>query len=137
MDTFDGMEYDDHRVENHLGGDETMGQPALRDRINVPAEGDWVTTGQAKKLLGVSSVNTVKRWAAEGKLEAQKVGANNWMRISMDSIRRLLRSGDENVQAFRRLKKSIDDMTDLDFPVTNDDLQDTSDRRLGHLPWEK
>ncbi len=86
-------------------------------------------------MLGVSSVNTVKRWVAERKLDAQKVGANNWMRISVDSIKRLLQSGDENVKGFRRLKKQIDDMSDLDFNVTKEDLQEMSDRRMGKLPW--
>jgi hypothetical protein len=136
IDTFDGMTHDDDTRKSHEGGDNEMGQPALKDRVTVKAENYWVTTGQAKRMLGVSSVNTVKRWVAEGKLEAQKVGPNNWMRISVDSISRLLRSGDENVQAFRRLKQRIDAMSDLDFDLTEEDLQEMSDRRMGKLPWE-
>ncbi|QQK77285.1 hypothetical protein HUG15_18020 [Salicibibacter cibarius] len=31
-------------------------------------QSDWMTTGEAKKILSVSSVNTVKRWVAESKL---------------------------------------------------------------------
>lgn len=137
IDTFDDMAHDDDTRKNDIGGDEIMGQPALKDRGDLKAESSWVTTGKAKQLLGVSSVNTVKRWVAEGKLDAQKVGANNWMRISVQSIKRLLQSGDENVQAFQRLKKQIDDLSDLDFEVTKEDLLQMSDRRMGKLPWEK
>jgi len=58
------------------------------------------------------------------------------MRISSDSIRRLLQSGDKNVQAFRRLKKQFDSMSDLDFELTEEDLSQMSDRNMGKLPWE-
>ena len=137
IDTFDNMAHDGDIEKNQLGGDEDMGQPAIQEQGTLRVQSRWVTTGQAKQLLGVSSVNTVKRWVSEGKLDGQKFGQNNWMRISVDSIQRLLQSGDENVQAFRRLKRRIDDMSDFDFDVTKEDLQEMSDRRMGSLPWEK
>lgn len=137
IDTFDDMAHDDSIRKSTVGGDKEMGQPALKNQVDVQSEERWVTTGRAKQLLGVSSVNTVKRWVAEGKLTAQKVGQNNWMRISLDSIGSLLQSGDKNVQAFRGLKQGIDNMADLDFDVTEEDLQEMSDRRMGKLPWKK
>ncbi|ADG04804.1 hypothetical protein Btus_0024 [Kyrpidia tusciae DSM 2912] len=96
-----------------------------------------MTTGEAKKMLGVSSVNTVKRWVAEGKLEARKFGETGWMRISVESIQRLLRSGDKNVQAFQNLKRRADAMADLDFDLTEEDLDAMSDRQMGQLPWKE
>ena len=138
IDTFDGSVHDDDNASTNSAREDTdMGQSALEDLVYVQSQEQWVTTGQAKKMLGVSSVNTVKRWVAEGKLEAQKIGENNWMRISEESIRELLKSGDENVQAFRRLKNNVDSMAGLDFDVTEEDLQEMSDRRMGKLPWEK
>lgn len=84
----------------------TMGQPAA-DAVDLQVESGWVTTGKAKRIFGVSSVNTAKRWVSKGKLDDQKFDENGWMRISLDSIRRLLQSGDENIKALRRLKQKI------------------------------
>lgn len=137
IDTFDNQAHDNETKENHVGGEKNMGKPALKEQVEWQTEDLWVTTGRAKQMLGVSSVNTVKRWVSEGKLNAQKIGSNNWMRISVESIKQLLRSGDKNVQAFRKLKQRIDEMSDLDFDVTQDDLDEMSDRRTGSLPWEK
>jgi hypothetical protein len=130
IDTFDSKEDNEDKGK---GGDQDMEAVKPLEKVS---QTEWLTTGQAKEILGVSSVNTVKRWVAEGKLEARKIGQNNWMRISSDSIRRLLQSGDKNVQAFRRLKKQFDSMSDLDFELTEEDLSQMSDRNMGKLPWE-
>lgn len=135
IDTFDNNEHDDATQVDGKDGDTMMGQPAMVDRADLRAKGRWVTTGQAKQILGVSSVNTVKRWVAEGKLDAQKFDENGWMRISVDSIGRLLQSGDENVKAFQRLKQKINELSDLDFEITDEDYQEMSDNRADKLPW--
>ncbi|HHY66462.1 MAG TPA: helix-turn-helix domain-containing protein [Alicyclobacillus sp.] len=131
IDTFDGSEYDGDRER-----DKPMRQTAAVEQT-TKLGGNWVTTGEAKKMLGVSSVNTVKRWVAEGKLEARKFGETGWMRISVESIQRLLRSGDKNVQAFQNLKRRADAMADLDFDLTEEDLDAMSDRQMGQLPWKE
>ena len=131
IDTFDNLTNN----EGNRKGDETMGQSAVKWQSGVNQ--NWVTTGEAKKLLGVSSVNTVKRWIAEGKLIGYQAGENNWMRVSVESIYLLLESGDENVQAFRRLKQQLDTLSDLDYELTEEDLNELSDRRTGNLPWER
>lgn len=130
IDTFDN----NGDNKNRKDGENDMEAAELTERMK---QSDWMTTGQAKKMLGVSSVNTVKRWVAEGKLEGQKVGRNNWMRISAESVQRLLKSGDANVRAFQSLKNRFDDMSDSDFEVTKEDLSQMSDRQMSTLPWEK
>lgn len=130
IDTFDNKGDDDEK-----DGEKTMALPATNQQLN--RHSSWVTTGQAKKMLGVSSVNTVKRWAAEGKLVAQKFDQSGWMRISVDSIDRLLQSSDANVKTFQNLKKRVDATSDLDFEVTEEDASLMSDRQMGTLPWEK
>ncbi|HET7580430.1 MAG TPA: helix-turn-helix domain-containing protein [Bacillales bacterium] len=130
IDTFDN----NGDNKNRKDGENDMEAAELTERMK---QSDWMTTGQAKKMLGVSSVNTVKRWVADGKLEGQKVGRNNWMRISAESVQRLLKSGDANVRAFQSLKNRFDDMSDSDFEVTKEDLSQMSDRQMSTLPWEK
>lgn len=130
IDSFDNNSDNEYRED----GEDMEAVTELAEKIQ---QSEWLTTGEAKKALGVSSVNTVKRWVAEGKLTGRKVGRNNWMRISSGSVKRLLESGDQNVSAFRGLKKQFDAMSDIDFDVTKEDLSEVSDRKTGMLPWEK
>ncbi|WP_206922551.1 hypothetical protein [Alicyclobacillus suci] len=46
IDTFDSMDHDDNTRKGYFGGDETMGQPALK--VDLQVECLWVTTGRAK-----------------------------------------------------------------------------------------
>src|SRR5688572_14409644 len=54
------------------------------------AGSDFVTTGEAARLLGVRSINTVKNWVREGMLEGSQVGGR--MKVSRESIERMLTS---------------------------------------------
>ena len=134
IDTFD-KDDDNKNEKDKKEGEEKMALPL--NAVNTRTDDEWVTTGKATKMLGVSSVNTVKRWVKEGKLEAQKFDDAGWMRISVNSIHRLLQSSDENVKAFQRLKGKFNSMSDLDVEVTKDDLSQMSDQSMGTLPWRK
>lgn len=68
---------------------------------------DWITAGEARKILGVGSINTVKRWIREGKLDG-KTGESGVM-VSTESIRRLIQQGDSELAAIRRLKNALND----------------------------
>ncbi len=52
---------------------------------------DWITTGEAARMLGVRSINTVKRLIRDGRLTAIKPGGH--YRIPADEVRRLARGG--------------------------------------------
>src|SRR5438132_188582 len=59
---------------------------AIRDQI----PGELLTTGEAASLLGVRSVNTIKRWVREGLLDGFRRGGR--VLVSKDSILRLTAS---------------------------------------------
>lgn len=57
----------------------------------VPKSRHFYTTAQAGKLLGVTD-DTIRRWAAEGRIEAETTPGGQ-MRISVDEIRRVKAEG--------------------------------------------
>jgi hypothetical protein len=117
--------------------DDTMSVEALeKSRVKTHDIPEWVTTGQAKRILGVGSINTVKRWIAEGKLEARRFGDRGWIRISGESIKRLLEHGDKELAAIRSLVRGLDKTECLGGDLTDDDMDTLSERRFGKLPWD-
>lgn len=60
-------------------------------RYIVPKSRHFYTTSQAGKLLGVTD-DTIRRWAAEGRIEAETTPGGQ-MRISVDEIRRVKAEG--------------------------------------------
>lgn len=60
-------------------------------RYIVPKSRHFYTTAQAGKLLGVTD-DTIRRWAAEGRIEAETTPGGQ-MRISVDEIRRVKAEG--------------------------------------------
>jgi excisionase family DNA binding protein len=64
---------------------------ALRRADKAAAERDLLTTTEAARLLGVRSVNTVKRWASAGRLEGYRIGARVF--VTRPSVERLLHDG--------------------------------------------
>ncbi len=56
----------------------------------VEPPGGVITTGEAARMLGVRSINTVKRWAREGLLEGFRRGGR--IVISWRSVERMLQS---------------------------------------------
>ena len=51
---------------------------------------EWITTGEAARMLGVRSINTVKRLVREGRLRAVRPGAH--YRIDAAAVRNLAKS---------------------------------------------
>lgn len=50
-------------------------------------EGDWITTGEAARLLGVRSINTVKKLIREGRLTAIRPGDH--YRVALSDVEKL------------------------------------------------
>jgi excisionase family DNA binding protein len=75
-----------------------LGTPELAERVRQVADDlrqqeqappmDLITTGEAAELLGVRSINTIKRWARDGLLEGYRRGGR--MMVSRASIQRLV-----------------------------------------------
>lgn len=87
-----------------------------REMAAAGAEGELLTTAQAARLLGVGSVNTVKRWLYEGKLEGTVRGGRHL--IYRHSVERLIRSGDAELEERRRRHELVkrlrqDDQVDI------------------------
>jgi excisionase family DNA binding protein len=51
-------------------------------------EHDLITTGDAAKLLGIRSINTVKRWVRDGTLQGYRRGGR--ILVSRESVQRLI-----------------------------------------------
>ncbi|WP_123042540.1 helix-turn-helix domain-containing protein [Cohnella candidum] len=133
IDTFVDEVY--RRETNNEAGDGDMTLISMRNA----SDAKWVTTGQAAKLLGVSSVNTIKRWVAEGKLQAIKPG--NRVMISYESIKDLLDAGDKELIRKQQLLKALDELDEaFGTELSGDELDSLSMRNYStdnKLPWEK
>ena len=83
----------------------------------APAADRWVSTGDAAKMLSISSINTVKRWLSTHVLVGRKVGGR--YQVSVASIERLLRKGSEELLALQtdhqRFSKLLEE-DDVDLP---------------------
>lgn len=68
---------------------------------------EWITTGEAARMLGARSINTVKRLIRDGRLGAIKPGAH--YRVDAKAVRRLASVGEmENVPRQDRDMQSPD-----------------------------
>jgi len=87
-------------------------------------EASTIGTEQARKLLGVRSVNTVKRWIEIGMLAGQwDERAGRW-RIPLAEVLRL-----------RATQQSLTDVGGED--LSQDELDDLADSRRGTYPWQR
>jgi excisionase family DNA binding protein len=68
--------------------EELRDQAASAEEPVLPRE-RLLTTGEAAELLGIRSVNTIKKWAIDGLLEGRRLG--NRILITRESVDRLLR----------------------------------------------
>jgi excisionase family DNA binding protein len=55
-----------------------------------PPVGELLSTGEAATLLGVRSINTIKRWVGDGLLEGYQVGGR--VKVTRASVEALLKS---------------------------------------------
>jgi len=79
---------------------------ALRDERGVhEPTGGVMTTGQAAQVLGVRSVNTIKRWAREGLLEGFRRGGR--VLVSRRSVEHLI--GSPSVAEQRAFEHRLDE----------------------------
>jgi excisionase family DNA binding protein len=79
---------------------------------------EWITTGEAARMLGVRSVNTVKRLIREGRLPAVRPGAH--YRVDADAVRRLANT--------ESIGKPPPQDVDLHSPATRRWLEHWADR---------
>lgn len=117
------------------------GETALADRVTTarnsvaPRDGsitlELMTTGEAAKLLGIRSVNTIKRWAADGILVGFRRGGR--VLVSRESVERLRDT--EPIAEERDFEERLDaalapfDMGDMPTPETGAAWE-------GRKPWE-
>ncbi len=96
-----------------------------------PSSADLLTTGEAARLLSVRSINTIKRWAREGLLEAYQVGGR--VKVTRQSVQRILESPViERQQAFERdLGAALEP-----FDAGDDPVPPARDAHIGRKPWE-
>ena len=108
--------------------------PARAKHNKRPESRDWITTGMAARRLQVGSINTIKRWAREGKLKHRIVGSR--CQISVESVDRLLAEGDPNVQKMQRIERLLAEIEELGADLTPEEWQRLAADRPGRLPWQ-
>jgi excisionase family DNA binding protein len=96
-----------------------------------PPVGDLLSTGEAATLLGVRSINTIKRWAGDGLLEGYQVGGR--VKVTRASVEALLKSP---ITARQRtyeaeLAAALDPFDGGDEP-----LPSTGRAHEGRKPWD-
>ena len=103
---------------------------ALADLRATDAPTDLLSSSEAAALLGVRSINTVKRWAREGSLEGFQVGGR--VKVSRASVERLLASAMVACEQAheRELAEVLDAFDAGDEPLPPSDLV-----HRGRAPW--
>jgi hypothetical protein len=90
-----------------------------------------VTTGEAARLLGVRSINTIKLWVWQGTLDGVKRGGR-WL-VTSESVRRVKDTPPVSQvrQREKQMKENLEEFTGEDegAPATN--------TWMGRKPWEK
>jgi excisionase family DNA binding protein len=119
---------------------ECQGESALAARIGSEvavlraetAPPKLMTTGEAAEALGIRSVNTIKRWAQDGKLEGFRRGGR--VLVSARSVAALAESsliGRE--QAYEHeLNEAL-----APFDAGNEEIPELGATRSGRKPWER
>lgn len=133
MDSLADLGYD---RKKGIKGDENMTNAHAISPI-APIADDWVTTGEAAKLLKVG-ITTIKRWIKTGRLEGRRLNEEGgWIQVSTASIQSLLAAArDPDVIRMQALEKSLEETKDLGAELTPEDLDDLAMSKLGKLPWQ-
>ena len=136
-----GNEMDDIDEKYDEGYNHTHGEvhkPMSAVRHVVATKPEWITTGEAARLLQVGSINTVKRWAREGKLHYRRPGGEQGrMQIERSSVENLLHSTDSELLAIQRSERALDKLDALGREMTHAEMVELEADRKGKLPWRK
>jgi hypothetical protein len=95
-------------------------------------EPQLMTTGAAAQELGISSVNTIKRWASQGLLEGFRRGGR--VLVSRASVEKMKshKSLSQQVAFERQLDGALDP-----FDVGDEPIPELSMAWVGRKPWEQ
>jgi excisionase family DNA binding protein len=97
-----------------------------------PSPGELITTGEAARLLGIRSVNTIKRWAADGILEGYRRGARILVtRASVDAMQ-----ADSRLERHKARERALDEAL-APFDVGDEPLPRSDVLWEGRKPWEQ
>lgn len=113
-----------------LAREVTAALDELRHQASPP--GDLLTTGEAASLLGIRSLNTIKRWAAEGLLEGYRRGGR--VLVTRASVERLLHSP---TLAEQRAWEQRVDQALAPFDLGAEPHPPTGAAHIGRKPWTK
>lgn len=103
---------------------------SLRGSIVAEPRGGVITTGAAAELLGIASVNTIKRWVRDGLLEGYQRGGR--LMVACISVERMLDA--PPVADERRFERDLDEAL---APFDASDHPVPTTRSSGRKPWEK
>ena len=97
-----------------------------------PSPGELITTGEAARLLGIRSVNTIKRWAADGLLEGYRRGAR--ILVTRASVEAML--NDSRLERYKARQQELDEVLSM-FDAGDEPLPQSDVLWEGRKPWEK
>jgi excisionase family DNA binding protein len=106
---------------------------AITDLNSSPllASANLMTTGEAARILGVRSVNTVKRWAADGILDGFRRGGR--ILVTRASVEALL--NDARLARHKAREKELDEVLAI-FDIGDEPLPPSEALWEGKKPWE-
>lgn len=93
--------------------------------------GGLMTTGEAARRLGVRSVNTVKRWVADGLLDGFHLGGR--ILVASQSVECLIANSTVRRQA--EWERGLDEALAA-FDAGEEELPPSDATSLGRKPWE-
>ena len=96
-----------------------------------PPVGDLLSTTEAAAILGVRSINTVKRWATDGLLEGYRVGGR--IKVTRASVDQILRSPIADRQ--RTYERELDAAL-APFDAGDEPIPETGRTHIGRKPWD-
>jgi excisionase family DNA binding protein len=120
------------------------GQSELARRVRQVAEDlrqedqpdthELITTGEAAEILGVRSINTVKRWVREGALEGFRRGSR--ILVSRASVQRMVDA--PAVAAQHAREREMDALLETFEPsgAKQIEVPPSAAGWVGHKPWE-
>jgi excisionase family DNA binding protein len=90
------------------------------------------TTGEAAQALGVRSVNTIKRWAHEGRLQGVRRGGR--IKVTWDSIRQMANS--PTLHAEQQFERDLGAKLGV-FGVDEEETPRLTGAWRGRSPWDR